>query len=69
MPISYTTIPRTSAPTYSDVPTPSVPAYSSISEILDDILDESGGAILDELSGRLKSEQKVDVFTSIPRPS
>lgn len=58
MPISYTTI-----------PTPSIPAYSSVSEILDDILDESGGAILDELSGRLKSEQKVDVFTSIPRPS
>lgn len=69
MPISYTTIPRTSAPIYSDVPKPSVPAYSSVSEILDDILDESGGVILDELSGKLRSEQKVDVFTSIPRPS
>ena len=58
MPISYTTIPR-----------PSVPAYTPSSELYDDILDESGGIILDESSGKLKSEQKVDVFTSIPRPS
>lgn len=58
MPISYTTIPR-----------PSVPSYTPVSELYDDILDESGVSILDESSGKLKSEQKVDVFTSIPRPS
>lgn len=58
MPISYTTIPR-----------PSVPSYTPVSELYDDILDESGVSILDESSGKLKSEQKVGVFTSIPRPS
>ena len=46
MPISYTTIPR-----------PSVPSYTPVSELYDDILDESGVSILDESSGKLKSEQ------------
>lgn len=66
--MAFTVIPRPGASSFSQVPRPGASSFTSVSEILDDILDESGSPILDELSGKLNSEQKVGVFTTIPRP-
>ncbi len=69
MPISYTTIPRPSVPTYTDLSSVATPSYTKISELAESILDEAGIDLFDESGISLKLEQRPIIFTSVVTPA
>lgn len=69
MPISYTTIPRPSVPTYTGLSSVATPSYTKISELAESILDEAGIDLFDESGIPIKLEQRPVIFTSVVTPA